>query len=220
MYKQMKYGLGYALVTNVTTFLARTLFHAKRAEIKYILSLLEKEEGKKILDFGCNLGHLTIMIKKAAPKNEVCGTDINDFALKCARRKHKHIKFCEINNKFLKNNKFDIIIVSHVLEHIKKREEFMKNLSKLLSDNGKLIMAVPQERVRGDVNLVHLFYNFVRLRFKNPHVVKLYYNDLEYLFNKEGLRIDDSIYTNFIFPKSKKRKFYSFSLVVSASRKK
>jgi 2-polyprenyl-3-methyl-5-hydroxy-6-metoxy-1,4-benzoquinol methylase len=220
MSETMKYGLGYALVTNVTTFLARTMFHAKRAEIKYILRLLEKEEGKKILDFGCNLGHLTSMIKKAAPKNEVCGADINDFALKCARRKYKHIKFYDINNKFFRENKFDIIVVSHVLEHIKKREEFMQNLSELLSDNGKIIMAIPQERVRGDANLVHMFYNFMRLRFQNPHVVKLYYNDLEKLFDEVGFKIDDYIYTNYIFPKSRTRKFYSFSLIVSVSRKK
>ncbi len=219
MSNQMKYGLGYALVTNITAFLSRTMFHAKRAEIKYILNLLEKEEGKKILDFGCNLGHLTNMIKKTAPENEVYGADINDFALKCARKKHKHIKFHEINNEFIENNKFDIIIVSHVLEHIKKRDEFMKNLSKLLSANGKIIMAVPQERVRGDANLVHIFYNFVRLRFQNPHVVKLYYNDLEKLFGEVGFKIDEHIYTNYIFPKSKTKKFYSFSLVVSASRK-
>jgi 2-polyprenyl-3-methyl-5-hydroxy-6-metoxy-1,4-benzoquinol methylase len=220
MSKQMKYGLGYALFYNVIAFLARTIFHAKRAEIKYMLDLLKKEKRKKILDFGCNLGHLTSMIKKAAPGSEVYGADINDFALKCARKKHKCIKFYEINNKFLENNKFDIIVVSHVLEHIKKRKEFMKNLSKILSDNGKIIIAIPQERVKGDVAIVQLFYNFMKLRFKNPHVVKLYYNDLEDLFNKIGFKIDEKIYTNFIFPKSKTRKFYSFSLVVFASRKK
>ncbi|MBW2981864.1 class I SAM-dependent methyltransferase, partial [Candidatus Woesearchaeota archaeon] len=191
MPKTMKYGVGYALLHNVTTFLARILFHAKRAEIKYILNLLEKEKDKKILDFGCNLGHLTNMIKKTAIKSKIYGADINDYALRCARRKYNHIKFYKINSKFLKKNKFDIIIISHVLEHVKKREKFMRNLSGLLSNNGKIIMAIPQERIRGDSTFVHLFYNFMRLRFENPHVVRLYYNDLKKLFDKIDLKIDD-----------------------------
>ena len=108
------------------------------------------------------------MIKEIAPQNEVCGADINIRALNCARKKYPHLKFHEANNKFFQKNKFDIVIVSHVLEHINNREKFMKKLSRIISANGKIIIAIPQERIRGGATILHLLYNLVRFKFENP----------------------------------------------------
>jgi 2-polyprenyl-3-methyl-5-hydroxy-6-metoxy-1,4-benzoquinol methylase len=215
----MKYGLGYALTHEILTFFGRKLFYVKRSETSRLLDLLKDEKDKKILDFGCNIGHLTHIIKTAAPANKVYGADINMHALRLARRIYKSLRFYGINNKFFEKNKFDIVLISHVLEHIREREEFMENLSKIISDNGKIIIIVPQERIRGDTNPFHLLYNFIRLRFENPHVVKLDYNKLKNLLNKIGFEINKKTYINLFYPfKSNSRKFYSWSLIISASK--
>jgi len=214
----MKYGLGYTLILRITGFLSTT-FGVRRTEFKYMLDLLRNEKRKKILDYGCDSGYLTYRIKDIAPKNNVCGADINESALNYARKKYPHINFYKSDDKYLKDNKFDIIVISHVLEHIKERDKFMKNVSKLLSAKGKIIVAIPQERIRGDTSIPTLLYNLVRLKFENPHVAKLDYRYLKETFNKIGFKINDKMYTNCFPPfKSKTRKFYSWSLIVSASK--
>lgn len=213
----MKYGLGYTLVMKLTGTLSNSL--VRNTEFKYMSDLVKREKGKRILDYGCDSGYLTNMINNAAPKNEVCGADINIYAIIIARKKYKHIKFYEITDEFFKKNKFDIIIVSHVLEHLIERKEFMRKLLKILSDDCKIIIAIPQERIRGDASIPTFLLNLIKLRFENPHIVKLDYNDLQNLFDKIGFKINEKTYTNYFPPfKSEKRKFYSWSLVVSASK--
>lgn len=41
------------------------------------------------------------------------------------------------------NNKFDIISIWHVLEHVQKPEEYIKKIYSLLKNNGKLLIEVP-----------------------------------------------------------------------------
>ena len=43
----------------------------------------------------------------------------------------------------LKDQKFEIITLWHVLEHVENLSEYISTLKNLLADNGKLIIAVP-----------------------------------------------------------------------------
>ena len=212
----MKYGLGYALITSITGFLSRTIFYFRRTELNYILNLI-KNDGSKILDFGCNTGYFANMIKKRNPKSEVYGADINKFALNYACKRYKDIQFYYINEHFYKNNKFDIIILSHVLEHVKNPKELIRNITQLLNKNGLLIIAIPQERIRGDATIFQLLYNMLLLRFENPHVIKLNYEDCKDILTKSRFYISDYVYTNYFLPfKTNTKKFYSWSLVITA----
>lgn len=213
----MKYGLSYTVITRVTGFLARTMFVFRRTELKHVCEILEKEKGKRILDYGCNTGFLLKMINKRCPSNELCGADINPYALDYAKKKYPNFSFFRIDGKFFENEKFDVVIVSHVLEHVHEREKFLSNLDKILKNGGKLIVLVPQERIRGDATVFQLLYNLICFRFVNPHVVKLNYQDMEELLSRHNFKINSHSYTNYFFPrKSKERKFYSWSLVVEA----
>ena len=218
----MKYGLGYTLITRVTGFLARTFLYYRKTELMHMIDLLKDKDNIRLLDFGCNTGYFLKMIKNKYPESKISfhGADINQYALKYAKRKNPEFGFFEINNDFWETEKFDIIITSHVLEHIKERNEMMVNLNKLLKKDGELIVAIPQERIRGDCTIVQLLYNFMRLRFENPHVVKINYGQLNDLLSNNGFQINHHTYTNFFYPfKSNNKKFYSWSLVVSALKR-
>jgi len=215
----MKYGKGYSMIMDFTGYLGRTVLFFRQTELDYILNLLEDQHNKKILDYGCNTGYIAHKIKCCAPDNKVYGVDINEFAIKRAKAKYKNIEFSVIDDNFIDNN-FDVIIISHVLEHIRNRKAFMNNIAKMLSKKGKVIIAVPQERIRGDATPVQLLYNLVTLHFENPHVVKLDYDAIKQLLNEDGLIVEDKLYTNFFYPlKSKSRKIHSGGLVVVASKK-
>lgn len=183
-----------------------------------MLNLLGSVKGKRILDYGCNSGYFTNMIYKKCPNNTVCGADINPYAVRAATKRFKHLTFYMVDNDFFKKHTFDIIVISHVLEHIVERETFMKNLATILADDGRLIIAIPQERIRGDATVFQIMFNACRFKFENPHVVKLYYENLEELLTTIGLKIDDHTYTNYLYPfKSNSLLFHAWSLVVLAS---
>ncbi len=212
----MKYGLGYTLITRTTGFLARTILHYRKTELNYITNLLDKKRNIRILDYGCNTAYVLNIINNKYPekKLDLCGADINEYALKHARKKYKDFTFFNINDDFFNKEKFDVIIVSHVLEHVHDRNKFIANLKKIMKKSGTLIIAIPQERIRGDCTLIQLLYNFARLRFENPHVVKMEYQDLNKLLADNGLKIKQHKYTHFFYPfKTNKRRMDSWSLV-------
>lgn len=216
--KFMNYGNGYYITTRIVSFLARAVFGFRRTELNHMLGFIEND-GSKVLDFGCNSGYFAALIKKRRPSCKVCGADINEFALKYARKNHKDIRFYKADGNFFKNKKFDVIVLSHVLEHICERDAFIRKLTDILSENGKLIIAVPQERIRGDTNLFQIMFNVCCGRFSNPHVVNLRYDSIKELLDKPSLKIIDKIYTNsfaFIPFKSKSKNIFSWSLVVAA----
>ncbi len=212
----MKYGLGYTLITGITGFLSRTVLYFRRTELNYIINILNKKDDIKILDYGCNTGYFLNLIKNRYPTKrfELYGADINKYAIKYARKRYSGFRFFNTKGDFLYKHKFDVIILSHVLEHIKDRENFIRKLKKLMKKNGLLIIAIPQERIRGDCTIVQLIYNFLRFRFKNPHVTKITLADLKKLISRNKLYLKRYIYTNFFYPfKSTRLRFDSWSLV-------
>lgn len=217
----MKYGLSYTLIRRITGWWKRKLL-PKAIEINIICSFLDKKVNSRILDYGCDTGFLLDIIRKKHPsKNfEFCGADINEYALNYARQKYRDFTFFSIDNKLFDNEKFDIIILSHVLEHIHDRDGFVKNLKKLLNKDGTLIIAIPQERIRGDCTTIELLYNVIKCSFENPHVVKINYRDLNELLANNGLHIKEHVYTHFFYPfKSDKRRIDSCSLITTCNIK-
>ena len=139
--------------------------------------------------------------------------------MKYARKKYKDFKFFKVTNKFFNNERFDVIIISHVLEHVYKRNKLIANLKKLMKKDGTLVIAIPQERIRGDCTLFPIIYNLCRFRFENPHVVKMNYKNLNELLVSNGLSIQKYIYTHILYPfKSNRRRFDSWSLVTEVKK--
>lgn len=99
-----------------------------------------------ILDYGCGFGQTINALRKEGFKNTY-GVDIETTAINYCQKNNMNVKKLELDN--LQNpfeKKFDIIILSHVLEHIPKQEiintlSFIKR--EFLADKGKLLIAVP-----------------------------------------------------------------------------
>lgn len=212
----MTYGFGYTWLTRTTGFISRTILHFRRTELDYMIEFIKKQGKITILDYGCNTGYFLKMIKKTAPNNECFGADINPHALDSARIKNPDIKFYDLNNETI-DNQFDIIILSHVLEHVDSPEILLKKLVSYLKKDGYLLVAVPQERIRGDATVFQILYNLLRLRFTNPHILKINYDNLNKYCQNIGLKIIDKVYTNYLFPfKSPTKRLDAWSLVVVA----
>jgi len=91
----------------------------------------------KILEIGCGQG---LMLKELQNRGyDVEGLEPSLRASKIAREKKLKIIVGYFPETKIKE-KFDLIIISHVLEHIKNYKKFIKSLEKILKSNGCLLL--------------------------------------------------------------------------------
>ena len=93
----------------------------KRTSIKYLNTLIEKNSKWKILDIGCGY--------RANPKASVIADvqDLSDY--------YKEKNFIQVDGKKLpfRDQEFDFVIASHVIEHVEDFEFFLKELERISS---------------------------------------------------------------------------------------
>ncbi len=107
-------------------------------------------KNKRVMDYGCGPGWGSVIIAKKA--KEVVGVDISEGALKYAESQYQlpNLKFIKIDNyptNFTPES-FDIIISSHVIEHIDDVKIYLNQLKRLLKKDGILILTTPNKRFR------------------------------------------------------------------------
>ena len=98
-------------------------------------------ENDTVLDIGCGNGALTYDVAKKAEK--VVGIDLSEQNISIAKRKYSRENIEYIHGNALTdlpNERFDVIILSNVLEHIDKRVEFLMSAKKLAP---KFLIRVP-----------------------------------------------------------------------------
>ena len=151
---------------------------------KHIVNLLKKSKPGKIIDIGCGLGwYMSILGKKW----DKYGTDVSKFALKNAA------KYCKTYNgdieKLLKEKKiktkFDYILFSHVIEHLKNPIFVLKKLKSILKKNGTLLIETPNF----DSAAFRLFEHRFRL-LNDPTHISLFTNESMFrALNDFGYRV-------------------------------
>jgi len=112
----------------------------KNITLKKKLSLINsfKTESKNILDVGAGTGDF---LKFCSNKGwSISGVEPNISAINKAAEKGIFLNE-DINQ--IKNTSFDVITLWHVLEHVENLSDYITTLKKLLSKNGRLVIAVP-----------------------------------------------------------------------------
>lgn len=122
-------------------------------------------EKGRILDVGCGVGNMLKLIRAKSDDYELVGTDIDQHCLDLtneAVRLEKSIKIDDVMDLFDPatdaGNDYDIIVMSHVLEHVTRPYDTVQGLMEMLKPGGHLILAVPNP-VRPD----NFLYNTLRM---------------------------------------------------------
>ncbi|UEG50571.1 class I SAM-dependent methyltransferase [Ferruginibacter lapsinanis] len=105
----------------------------------------DKDKTKKILEVGSGLGYLTYAIKQQG--YDITGLDISADAVKKATDRFGNHFICQDVYKYALDNagKFDIVILTEVIEHLPEPNSFCDVLVSLLKPGGKLIITTPNK---------------------------------------------------------------------------
>jgi 2-polyprenyl-3-methyl-5-hydroxy-6-metoxy-1,4-benzoquinol methylase len=104
-----------------------------------------KPRPGRVLDVGCGSGELLSLLKKDGW--QCFGVEINPKAASYVKKLWQ----IDVKNKELKKNdfpakNFDVIVLSHVLEHLPDPIQTLKIVRTALKDDGTLVIAVPNIR--------------------------------------------------------------------------
>ncbi len=160
-----------------------------------------------LLDYGCGVGSLTYYFSKFF--NESIGVDVSEKAIQIANQSIENVK--SLNNvvKFftLKNfdnkthtNRFDLIICSEVIEHVKDDKELIKKMFRYSRKKGILFLSTPS--LNAPLYRLGLLKNFdVRVghlrRYSVDNLVKLVEHEgfvVKKVIKTEGI-LRNSLYT-------------------------
>jgi len=111
-----------------------------------VISLAGDMSGKKVLDAGCGYGGLLMEIDKCYPDSNLYGVDqINVRTREVSENLTKVvIKNGDIQEKIpFENNFFDFVFCTETIEHLKKPDYCLKEIKRVLVDNGRIIITMP-----------------------------------------------------------------------------
>lgn len=162
--------------------------HPKHRLMNYHKFFLNNiNQGDMVLDIGCGNGFLTFDIAKKA--KEVVGIDIEKKNIKFAKQKFSAANIKYIAGDILKNfpdKKFDVIILSNVLEHIDNRTGF---LNKIKSHGSKILIRVPM--INRDWITLYKKELGVEWRLDKTHFTEYTLESFQKEIENVGLKIKD-----------------------------
>jgi 2-polyprenyl-3-methyl-5-hydroxy-6-metoxy-1,4-benzoquinol methylase len=184
----------------------KKLYEKKRIRWVQVEARKTNKNPGNILDIGCSNGFFLELAKEKGL--EIYGTEFGKKQINYLKRnvtKHAYASEKELIGK----TKFDIITAFDVIEHLPNPEELIKNCSRLLKDNGILVILT--------VFIDSWCYNTFKNRwasFSDQHLFQFRQKDMNLLLKRNGLRAYKTITYNksllhlffFIFQFFRKRK--------------
>jgi len=142
------------------------------------------------LDFGCNKGGFLNKLKDKKV-GRLVGVDVSEEAVKQAQELFPELEIIKIDEAAslpFDDASFDSITILDVLEHVYEQSELLRELNRLLKNQGKLIVTVPGQHLFSFLDMGNLKFRFPRLHrwyYCLKHSQEEY--EYRYVSNPDGL---------------------------------
>ena len=134
-------GTFWGHVADKTPFDIPTYHHQAQARVDFIKDRLKFGKQIDVLDIGAGYGVLESYLVKLLPATVQCFAVEPDQKAQQSLERHGIVWKAELEE--FANKKFDLIILSHVFEHINAPVEYLKNLKAYFNPEGYLFIEVP-----------------------------------------------------------------------------
>ena len=125
-------------------FLLLSPFYLARKRLIMQMTKEIESLNLNVLDIGCGVGDvLSTLLSKGLRCH---GIDLSIFALRVARSRVKDGCLIQADARFLpyRSNSFGAVLCSEVLEHIRREDQVVEEIHRVLAKNGVTIVTVPQ----------------------------------------------------------------------------
>ena len=130
----------------IKDYYQKKTYKINRIRRETILSFIGSKEKQLILDIGCGNGELGEIIKKEKGAI-VHGIDVSQESIVIAQKKIDFAFMADLEKdnwlERIKDNKYDKIIISEVLEHLFEPEKILEDIKKVSYDDTEIIITVP-----------------------------------------------------------------------------
>jgi len=176
--------------------------HTRYDLLRYVIN-----RPARILDVGCGIGLTSELFKNHFAAEYSVGIEIDKSAAEKAKNRLDKVIMMDLNEQDFSwdGEKFDLIILGDLIEHLNNPRKFLLDLKNLLEQNGIIVISVPNIRnwriiwmlaFKGDWKYTDFgIMDKTHLRFFTWKSLKEMVNDCGYKIVKTGnrKRIFDSI---------------------------
>ncbi len=143
----------------------------------FIVKLIKENypnHAPKILDVGCGTGFILEHLTKLNNTAEYHGIDITDINFSYLKNKGVITNIVDLEKESLpyKNNHFDIVFSTEVIEHLSNTDNYLFEINRILKKNGIFIISFPNINTLQSIYL-QIFLDYpprYSARYKSPHV--------------------------------------------------
>lgn len=107
---------------------------------KYKVMYLKNIKGR-LLDIGCGDGSFMEFMNRYGW--ETSGIDFDPKAINTAKLKNINVKLGTLEEQKFSDNYFDVITLSHVIEHVYDKVKLLKECYRILKPGGKVVVSTP-----------------------------------------------------------------------------
>jgi 2-polyprenyl-3-methyl-5-hydroxy-6-metoxy-1,4-benzoquinol methylase len=152
----------------------------RRQSVDQRVMRLSSSPGGRLLEVGCGAG---VMLRQMADLGwEVAGVDPDPKACTVARSHDLEIKCGSLEEAMYPSDYFDAVIMNHVLEHIGKPYELLKECFRVLRPGGRIVITTPNA-----ASLGHRFFRTAWRGIEAPrHLFIFTPGSLQMLLNSIG----------------------------------
>lgn len=153
--------------------------------LKRLLVIEKRVKKRKLLDVGCATGYFLNSARKKGWIVE--GVEISDFAADLAREKFDlQVNTGDISTIKLPKNRYDVITMWDVIEHVVNPSRVLKRLRASLTQNGILVMTTPDA---GSIPARLTGYRWVGYKLSDEHLAYFSKETIKELLEQAGFKI-------------------------------